>query len=511
MAQPQSGPTGPDLAEGVAADDLRDGAPLLGHVAGEPVVLARSGDRFFAVGATCTHYGGPLAEGIVDDGTIRCPWHHACFDLATGEALRAPAFAPVVCYDVAVSGGRVRVGARRASPAAKNPPAGSPRSVVIVGAGAAGFAAADALSREGLGRQVTLIGAEETGPVDRPNLSKDYLAGKAPEEWIPLALPEDVQLRTTARVVEIDRSARHVRLADGSIVAWDALLLATGAEVVRLDVPGSDLPHVHTLRTFGDSKAIAEAARRARRAVVVGAGFIGLEVAASLRERGLSVDVVAPVSSLGNILGPEAGAFIEGLHREHGVVFHIGDGVSEVTRDAVRLTSGGVLPADLVVVGIGVRPAAALAEQAGLRVDRGIVVDDHLRTTADGVFSAGDVARWPDDRFGGLIRVEHWVVAERMGAAAARSILGQSGPFRDVPFFWSAHYDVTFAYVGHAERWDRIDVHGTLGARDATLAYRDRDRTLAVVTVGRDRVSLEAELAFERDDQPALAAFGRTR
>jgi NADPH-dependent 2,4-dienoyl-CoA reductase/sulfur reductase-like enzyme len=287
--------------------------------------------------------------------------------------------------------------------------------------------------------------------------------------------------------------------------------MATGAEVVRLKAPGADLPHVHTLRTFADSRAIAEAAPRARRAVVVGAGFIGLEVAASLRERGLSVDVVAAESLLRKILGPEAGAFIEGLHREHGVALHIGDGVTEITPDTVRLTSGAVLAADLVVIGIGVRPATALAERAGMRVDRGVLVDERLRTSADGVFAAGDLARWPDERFGGQIRVEHWVVAERMGAAAARSILGRPEPFRDVPFFWSAHYDVTFAYVGHAEKWDRIDVHGTLAARDATLAYRDRDRTLAVVTVGRDRVSLDAELAFERDDQRALTEFGRTR
>jgi NADPH-dependent 2,4-dienoyl-CoA reductase/sulfur reductase-like enzyme len=383
--------------------------------------------------------------------------------------------------------------------------------VVVVGAGAAGFAAADALSREGLGRQVTVLGAEETGPVDRPNLSKEYLAGKAPEEWIPLAQPEDVHLRTGTRVAEVDPGARSVRLADGSTVPWNALLLATGAEVIRLDVPGADLPHVHTLRTFADSRAISEAAGRARRAVVVGAGFIGLEVAASLRERGVSVEVVAPIAPLRKILGPEAGGFIESLHREHGVALHIGDGVVEVTADAVRLTSGGVLAADLVVVGIGVRPATGLAERAGLRVDRGIVVDERLRTSAEGVFAAGDAARWPDERFGGPIRVEHWVVAERMGAAAARSILGRPEPFRDVPFFWSAHYDVTFNYVGHAERWDRIDVNGTLAARDVTLAYREGDRTLAVVTVGRDRASLEAELAFERDDQRALGEFGRTR
>lgn len=511
MAHEPGGPQGPDFRRGIPAGDVLEGVPSLGTVDGESVVLTRSGGEFVAIGATCTHYGGPLAEGIVTGGSLRCPWHHACFDLRTGEALRAPAFAPVACYRVEVRGGRVFVGEREAEPKAKDTAVDAPPSVLIVGAGAAAYAAAETLRREGFGGTLTLIGAEETGPVDRPNLSKDYLAGKAREEWIPLGLPSDVELRTGTPVTEIDTVERRVRLADGSVVSWDALLIATGAEVVRLAVRGSDLHHVHTLRTFADSRAIVEAAGRAKRAVVVGAGFIGLEVAAALRERGVGVDVVAATSPLHNVLGPEIGAFLERLHQEHGVVFHIGDGVASITPSAVRLTSGAVLPAELVVVGIGVRPATGLAERAGLRVDRGIVVDERLQTSARGVFAAGDVARWPDARFGGAIRLEHWVVAERMGAAAARSILRRPGAFRDVPFFWSAHYDVVFAYVGHAERWDRIDVHGSVNARDATLAYREGDRTRAVVTIGRDRTSLEAEVAFERDDQAALAAFGKTR
>jgi NADPH-dependent 2,4-dienoyl-CoA reductase/sulfur reductase-like enzyme/nitrite reductase/ring-hydroxylating ferredoxin subunit len=510
MAHESGESHGPDLREGVPAADLKDGVSLLGHVGEEAVMLVRSGGEIFAVGATCTHYSGPLAEGLVTGGTVRCPWHHACFDLRTGQAVRAPAFAPVACYQVETSGGRVRVGDRRAETPVKGA-AGGPPAVVIVGAGAAGFAAADTLLREGFAGTITLLGAEDTGPVDRPNLSKEFLAGKAPEDWIPLPVPEGVALRTGTRVAEIDLAARNVRLEGGESVAWSALLLATGADPIRLDVPGADLPHVHTLRTFADSRAIIQGATQARHAVVVGSGFIGLEVAASLRERGLGVDVVANDFPLGRILGPEAEAFVKQLHGEHGVTFHIGDGVASISKDSVRLTSGKVLPAGLVVVGISVRPTTGLAERAGLRVERGIVVNERLETSAPGVFAAGDVARWPDPRFGGAIRVEHWVVAERMGAAAARSILGRPGAFRDVPFFWSAHYDAVFAYVGHAERWDRVDVHGSLAKRDATLAYREGGRTRAVVTIGRDRTSLEAELAFEHEDEAALAAFGLTR
>ncbi len=503
---------GPDLGQGVPEEDVREGVPFLGHAGGEGVVLVRSDGRFHALGATCTHYSTSLSGGLVADGALRCPLHHACFDLATGEALRAPAFAPVACYDVEVSDGRVRVGARKREPGPRASAERQPSSVVIVGAGAAAYAAADALRREGFRGTIRLFGAEETGPVDRPNLSKEYLTGDAPEEWMPLPLPPDVEVNAGTRVQAIDVGGRRIRLADGTDVQWDALLLATGVEVVTLDVPGSDLPHVRTLRTLADGRAIIANAKGAKRAVVVGAGFIGLEAAASLRKLGVAVDVVAPAPPLARVLGPQVGAFLMRLHEANGVVFHLGESVASISKSAVRLGSGAELAADLVVVGIGVRPSTRLAEDAGLRTDRGILVDERLETSAKGIFAAGDVARWPDSGTGGTLRVEHWVVAERMGAAAARSILGKAGgAFRDVPFFWSVHYDVFLAYVGHAEAWDRIDVHGSLEARSATLAYRAGEKTLAVVTLGRDHVGLEAELAFERGDRDALDAFGRTR
>ena len=409
MAQEQGDVRGPDLRAGVSVDDVHEGRPLLGQVDGEQVVLVRSAGGFFAVGASCTHYGGPLAEGLVVDRADRRPWHHACFDLSTGEAVRSPAFAPVACYAVEVGDGRARVTERdcRRSPRAAPAP-GGPASIVIVGAGAAAFTAAHVFHRAGLAERVTVIGAEETGPVDRPNLSKEFLAGKAPEDWIPLAMPEGVTLRTGARVTDLDTRERVVRLTDGSTVAWDALLVATGAEVVR-----SSTCRAPTCRTCTRCGRSPTARRSSTARSEPGApwwwapGFIGLEVAASLRARDIQVDVVAPVSSLGKILGPEVGSFVERLHREHGVTFHIGGGVASISSAAVRLQSGQELAADLVVVGIGVRPATGLAERAGLQVDRGIVVDERLQTSAQGVFAAGDVARWPDARFGGAIRVEH--------------------------------------------------------------------------------------------------------
>lgn len=509
---------GPDLVHGVGADAVREGTPLLGHAEGEPVLLARHGADVFAIGAVCSHYGGPLAEGLQVGDSVRCPWHHACFSLRTGEALRAPALNPVPCWEVEQRDGRVRVTrkieraplARSAVPTAHA--AREPESVGIVGAGAAGSAAAEMLRREGYGGPITMIDPDPAAPYDRPNISKDYLAGNAPEEWIPLR-PEGFYAEHGVEVVRmtvaaLDAAAKRVTLADGTWRAFDRLLLATGADPVRLGLPGADLPHVHYLRTLADSRAIIAGTASATRAVVMGASFIGLEVAASLRARGLPVDVVAPEARpLERVLGAELGDFIRRVHEEHGVTFHLGRTATAIAGDTVRLDDGTTLPADLVVIGVGVRPALALAERAGLSIDRGVVVDEYLGTSADGIFAAGDIARWPDPHGGAAIRVEHWVVAQRQGQTAARNILGAREPFVMVPFFWSAHYDVSIQYVGHAERWDRIEVRGRIADRSATVAYRAGERVLAVASVGRDRASLEAEEALERDDWAAIAAL----
>ena len=497
-------PAGPDLAAGVPIAAIPDAGVLLGHFADEAVLLARRGEEIFAIGATCTHYGGPLAEGLVVGDTVRCPWHHACFSLRTGENLRPPAPSPVSTWTVTRQGNTVRVGGKRPPATPHNPPlTAAPDSIVILGAGPAGLVAAETVRREGYTGPLKLIGAEQTPPVDRPNLSKDFLAGKAPEEWIPLRPPEfyverDIELHTSVAATSIHPKVRRVDLADGRSVPFGALLLTTGASPVRLEIPGGTLAHVHSLRTLADSQAIVAEASHARRVVVLGSSFIGLEVAASLRLRGLEVHVVSPDSRpLERILGPEVGDFVRALHESQGVVFHLGETATSIDREAVTLASGASLPADLVVAGIGVRPSTQLAESAGLRVDRGIVVDAFLETNEKGIFAAGDVARYPDPRSGKLIRIEHFVVAQRQGQTAGRNMLGRREPFTAVPFFWSQHYDVTFNYVGHAERWDSIEMDGSLEARNCTLKYKDKGKLLAVVTLSRDHESLAAEAAME--------------
>jgi NADPH-dependent 2,4-dienoyl-CoA reductase/sulfur reductase-like enzyme/nitrite reductase/ring-hydroxylating ferredoxin subunit len=495
--------TGPDLAAGVSIADIADGGMVLGHAHGEAVVLARRGEEIFAVGANCTHYSGPLAEGIVVGETVRCPWHHACFSLRTGEALRAPALNPIPCWSVTREGGTVRVAERRPEPAPKSAPAGAPASIVIVGAGAAGGAAAEMVRREGYTGPVTLIGAEESVPVDRPNLSKDFLAGNAPEEWVPLRPREfydeqKIDLLTGVRVTAIDAAGKCVTLSDGRSLPYGALLLATGADPIRLPLPGADLPHVHTLRTWADSRAIIAGAESAKRAVVMGASFIGLEVAASLRARGLEVHVVAPEDRpLERVMGREVGDFIRALHESHAVIFHLGQTATRIDAQSVTLKNGETLPAELVVIGAGVRPSVSLAEQAGLAVENGVQVNEYLETSVPGIYAAGDIARWPDPHSGSRVRIEHWVVAQRQGQAAARNMVGRRERFDSVPFFWSAHYDLVLAYVGHAERWDRIEIDGRLEDHDCTVTYWEDGKKRAVLTLFRDQESLRVEAAME--------------
>src|SRR6516162_541663 len=383
----------PDLTNGIPEGDLADGAMLVGQVGDEAVLLARRGQEIFAIGATCTHYGGPLGEGLIVEDTVRCPWHHACFSLRTGEALAAPALNATSCWRTERRDGRIFVGDRiseagRQLPAKPRPTDGPRERMVIIGGGGAGNAAAEMLRRGGYAGGVTIISDDAAAPYDRPNLSKDYLAGTAPEEWIPLRPPEfyadnGIELRLGTTATAIDTARRHVMLGGGEELGFDKLLLATGAEPIRLQVPGADLPHVRTLRSLADSRDLIARARRGTHAVVVGASFIGLEAAAALRHRQVEVHVVAPEARpMERVLGPELGDFVRQLHESHGVVFHLGHTVGAIEAGRVRLDNGVPIDADLVVVGIGVRPRIHLAQQAGLAIDRGVLVNEYLETSA---------------------------------------------------------------------------------------------------------------------------------
>jgi len=515
MAAEPSQPKGPDLTKGVPLSDLSDRRMVGGHVGEEAVLLAQCGNELFAIGASCSHYGGPLAEGLVVADTVRCPWHHACFSLRTGEALGAPAFNSVSCWCVEQRDGKAYVRDKVGSTEMSQKSRGAlraPERVVIIGGGAAGFAAAEMLRRKGFSGKLTLLSADDAAPYDRPNCSKDYLAGNAPEEWMPLR-PDDfytqhsIELELRAEATAIDTDARRVMLPDGRNFGFDRLLLATGSEPIRLDIPGADQPHVHVLRSLVDSRSIIAHAKGAHRAVVLGASFIGLEVAASLRARDIEVHVVAPDRRpLERVLGRDFGDFVRAIHEEHGVIFHLEETATAIDRAEVRLKGGTTLAADLVVVGVGVRPRVQLAERAGLKIDRGVAVNEFLETSAPGIFAAGDIARWPDPHTGRNVRIEHWVVAERQGQVAARNMLGHRERFDHVPFFWSQHYDVPINYVGHAEEWDALDIEGDIKARDGLVRFRHKGKILAVASIYRDLENLKEEEAMTRVVGNSVAA-----
>jgi len=502
MAEDSSQLTGPDFEEGIRIDDVADGKMLLGHAFGEAVLMARRGDDLFAIGATCTHYGGPLAEGLMVDCTVRCPLHHAVFDLRTGEAIAAPALNDVSCWKIEKRGERAYITGKIDNKPARKP-AVSPSNVVIVGAGAAGNAAAEMLRRQGYDGPITLIGRDDSLPYDRPNLSKDYLAGNAPEEWIPLR-PADfygeqkIDTLTGIEVRAIDTKKSQVTLSDGRSLDYGALLLATGADPVHLEIPGHDLPHVCYLRTLADSRRIIEKAKNAKRVVVIGASFIGLEVAWSLREHKLEVAVIGKHSlPLEKVLGRDFGNLVQKTHEANGVKFHLGRVAAKIQERSVELDDGTKLECDFVVAGIGVRPNTALAERVGIATKDGVLVNEFLETNVPGIFAAGDIARWPDPR-AGRIRVEHWVVAERQGQTAARNILGAREPFVVPPFFWSNHFDIHIHYTGHGGGDDRASVSGDVNAKDASVVFQAGKKLTAVASIGRNLENLQAELALER-------------
>ena len=423
-------------------------------------------------------------------------------------ALCAPAFDPIARWRVERVGDRVFV--REKLPAfaqypeanTKRPPT-SPSSVVIVGGGAAGLAAADMLRRKGYDGPVTIISADDSAPYDRPNVSKDYLQEPIPDDWMNLRIPDfykeqRIDVVLNSRVLSLELPQRRVQLEDGRTYPFGALLLATGAEVIKLPIPGANESDVFYVRTWSDARAIVKRAENAKQVIVVGASFIGLEVAAALRSRGLDVHIVAPENQPFEwTLGAELGGFFRALHESHGVIFHLGRTVTSMEGRQVTLNDGTKLEADFLVLGVGVRPSITLAQHAGLEVDRGVVVNEYLETSAAGIFAAGDIARWPDPHSGQKIRVEHWAVAERQGQVAARNILGYREPFGAVPFFWTQQFVVALKYVGQAEKWDAAEIDGSLDTKDCAVSYKQAGKTVAVATIGREIQSLQIEAAME--------------
>ncbi len=511
--------TKPDFAAGIPSSDLKPDTILAGEFDGKAVVLVRQGDRVRALSGECTHLGAGLEQGIIAAGELRCPWHHARFAIDTGEAVGAPAIEPLSCFAVTEEDGVIRVTGNAdadtdAGTQASPKPAPDQRRIVIVGGGAAGHACADVLERAGQGDRVLILSADADAPYDRTFCSKQYLAGKKERDecMLPSGAGQaaaSAEVRTGTTVTALYTQAKTLSTADGQSVSYDTLILATGAEPIVPDIDGFDRDTVHVLRTLGDADALIGAAQNAKSVAVMGASFIGLEVAASLRQRKLSVTVIAKDDvPLGGVLGEEVGRFVRGLHEDKGVAFRLGRTIESYDGKAVTLDDGSTVDADLLVLGAGVKPRVELAEAAGIALATkeeggGVRVDATLATSAEGVFAIGDIASYPDPRLGHSIRVEHWVHAQRQGQYLARRLLGEvEEGFGDTPFFWSGHYDTSLRYVGHAASAKDRRIEGDVDEGAFAVFFREDGKEQALLTCQRDVEALEVEARW---DMPASA------
>ena len=488
--------------------ELADGERRGVDVEGISILLYRRGTVVTALQGTCPHAGAPLAEGICDNDRLICPWHKAEFCLKTGKYLAPPAIDDLPRYKTRVQNDQVIV--TLPAEAAAAPPASKvlsdSRTFLIVGAGAAGAVAVQTLREEGFGGRVIMVDQANRVPYDRTLLSKYHLSGQHGAEKSPLQTQsfyrEQRIERCTGTVETLDVARREIRCRDGRVIAYDTALVATGGMPVAPSMPGAHLRNVFVLRSIADADAILAQAERSERAVVVGLGFIGMEVAASLRERGLEVTVVGQDAvPFEKQLGTEVGQAFIRLHQQKGVRFRVRTRVASLQGDqavaAVTLENGEQLDADLVVLGLGIKPATGFLQGIPTNDDGSLTVDRNLRA-ADGLYAAGDIARYSYE--GEPLRVEHWRVAQQHGRVAALNMLGRNVPYDAVPFFWTIQYLKQLDYIGHARSWDRVVVHGDL-QKPEFIAYYIKD----------GRVSAAAGLDRSDDTAALLALFGRRR
>ncbi|KST63851.1 FAD-dependent oxidoreductase [Mastigocoleus testarum] len=467
------------------------------------ILLARIKDKFYATGANCTHYGAPLETGILNGERVVCPWHNACFNIVTGDQEEPPGLDALSRFPVNIKGEDVIVElpenfASQGPPEmAKYNPEADNRTFIILGAGAAGSAAAETLRSSGFQGRLIVLSKEDILPYDRTALSKSYLQNHPSKESLILRSQDfyeqnDIEVYTHKSVKQIDASTKSITFDDGTNLEYDALLVASGSKARQLNIPGANLENVFTLRKESDAEKIVVAAENAKTAVVVGASFIGMETAASLAQKEISVKVVAPGSiPFAKILGEEIGDMFRQLHEQHGVGFHMNTKVKEIEGntkvEAVILENGEHLKADIVIVGIGVEPVTDFLEGIELEPeDRSIPVNEYLQAT-EGIYAAGDVARFPEANSGEMTRIEHWRLAAQHGRIAARNMLGQQIKFASVPFFWTGQFDVKLRYTGHAQDWDEIIFQGEIEEQKFLAFYVKNNQILAVAGCGRDK------------------------
>ena len=502
--------------------ELKNGEMKEVSAGGTKILLARVRDKYHAVGAHCTHYGAPLAEGFLEGDRVVCPWHHACFNITSGDMEEPPAFDSLPCFELEIQGEDIFVCLPNNSSDRRTPPmtkkeAADERRFVILGGGAAGFMAAQPLREDGFTGRLMMFTREDRTPYDRPNLSKDYLQGHAEPAWMPLRsddffVEHDIEIFSEKEAAKVDAKAQEITFTDGTIVEYDSLLIATGGEPRRLPFQTDKQKNVFLLRSFADSDAIIAAAERGKRAVVIGASFIGMETAGSLRTRGCEVIVIAPDKvPFEKALGTEIGGLFQTIHEQNSVQFKLESSVKVLegieSVEAVILENGERIETDLVVVGIGVTPATKFLEGVKLHDDGGAIADEFL-CVANDLYAAGDIVYFPYSRSDGdLTRIEHWRTAMQMGRTAAHNMLGKQTAFTGVPFFWTTQFDATLNFVGHTNDWDKIIIQGDMERRDFLAFYVKDNKIRAVAGMNRDRELASFEEQMRLNQMPPPEQF----
>jgi len=489
------------MQQAARLDDIPEDHGIRVTLSDTPILLVRQGDDVHAFSADCPHAGAPLEEGAVCNGRIVCPWHKGTFAIDDGRVIEPPALIGLKRYPVSVEHGNVLVSSEAEEPPASFPSADT-RMFAIIGAGAAGAAACTALREGGFLGRIALIGPESGEPYDRTALSKFVASGDMPPGEVPSLLPEGFATkrrieRIEAQVIKLDAADKRIDLPNELTLHYDAALICTGGTPKPMDVPGANLKRVHLLRSRDDAATLDASLRDAKKAVIVGASFIGLEVASSLKKRGLDVTVVAPGKiPLATQFGDELGLMFKRLHEKNGVEFRMESKVKALIGDdavhAVELDGGETIPADVVIVGTGVRPATDFLQGIALAHDGGIEVDSAMRA-APGLYAAGDVAQFPLPRSDADLRIEHWRVAQQHARVAALNMAGGDEHYTGVPYFWTYHFGKRFEYLGHASEHDDVLIDGDLDSQ-AFIAYLIKDGKVAAI-VACDREAPTAKLA----------------
>lgn len=486
------------------------------------VLLARVNDEFFAVGASCTHYGASLEEGVLKDDMVICPLHHACFNIKSGDLLEPPAMDALPKYDVKTEGESVLINVPEEIPFSRTPDMvkkdnkSDERTFIILGGGASAYFAAQSMRENGYKGNIIMVTRENRSPYDRPNLSKDYLAGNAEPEWMPLRSAEfyneyGIEVKHGMNIKSVNIKERSIHSDNGDILKYDKLLIATGGVPRKLDIPGAGLKNIFYLRSFDDADKIIEAVKSSKNAVVIGAGFIAMEAAHSLTERGIKVTVIAPEEvPFERNFGKEIGNLFKKEHEKKGVSFKLKTAVKELRGtgkvESVVLESGEEIKTDFVVAGIGIKPATEFLTGMELLKDGSLKTDSHLQVE-ENVYAAGDIASFPDFRTEEQIRVEHWRLAEQLGRTAGANMAGRKKKYTEVPFFWTEQAGITLRYAGYVRDWDEIIIDGNLSHKNFVAYYIKNNAVMAAAGINRNKEMDAVHLLIKEQNLPEVEAL----